>query len=354
MGYLEIKGLNWLLFTVILSCLAPKSWALAPPSQQELFGLKGNLQDFVFEDPLTRKGKKRHYRLYRTHEGPPPSQSNSRDSLSEPCWPSLYFYHGAAGTHQSYPFLLRLVDSLFQAGAIGPLQVIQLESNAGQATPSFYTDSQVFGPHYQLISSYFPQLVESQHQACPHERYVMGHSMGAFAAAKVMLDTLQNYKGYALHSGPLDLIDIQKMRIEVLKEHIRHNRYDFDPTSGRISFLYYAMSGAFSPNKSALYQVDLPFDMRGTLIRETLKSWEKHSPLILLQRIHLNHLDSSQIWIDAGSHDQLGISQGVKNFHHKMETLGITHHYEPYEGGHGDQLPQQFKKSLLFLLHQGP
>lgn len=327
---------------VLLTWASASLWAITPPNQAGLQSLNGEVQDLSFTDSLTQNGRQRAYRLYRN---PQALQKLARKE----CLPTLYFFHGVAGTHQSYPFLLNQLDSLSQNPDFPALQLVQLNGNVGHATASFYTNSSLFGPFYTLISEKFPQIMRSQHQACsdPSMQFAMGHSMGAYGVSQLMTQNPQDWGGFIMHSGPLDLEDIQSMKHTVLEEHA--GKSHFDPTSGKFSFMAYCMSGAFSPNTHRLFQVDLPFSFEGEIRPDVLDQWREHSPLHQIRRSHVDLLLNRGIWIDVGNADHLGVAPGAERLHQKLYDLGISHYFEVYSGGHGDRLHSRFRLSLLYI-----
>ena len=351
------RNLSTLLVILSLSLLDPSNaFSIAPPDQSALIGLHGKVQDLKFKDYLTKtKGNpNRSYRHYRTAAAP---------SKPEDCWPTLYFYHGVGGSHQSYPFLLKVIDSLDQAGAIAPIQVLQINGNVGRATASFYTNSKLFGSYFNLIDNYFPKFAQKYHKACQErdQNFIMGHSMGAFGALQLALKSSLSWGGVAMHSGPVDLLEIQRLQYRVIQEHQKPHKIPypnsnapdssvFDPTRGKYSFMLYCMAGAFSPNKHKLYSVELPFKLDGTQNPDVLERWQKHNPIEILKGFsshsHLPH----KIWIDVGVQDHLQMLIPNQNLSETLSLLKIPHQFEVYPGGHGNRLKERFTLSLLYLL----
>lgn len=332
------------LFWGILLIFMGSALALAPPDQTPLLHLGDQVQDLSFYDHLTKKGKARPYRLFRTHPELP---------TQETCWRTIYFYHGLTGTHQSYPMLPAILDSLSRDHGWPPIQLVQLNSNVGHATGSFYTNSSLYGPYYELVHEYFPKYMIKHHQACaePQKTYLMGHSMGAFGAAKLLLDSTKTYAGVALHSGPLDLINLPDFQGKVMREHQRKGYSAFDPTSGKTSLMLYCMAGAFSPNTSKLYQVQLPFDLEGGVDSEVQALWRAHSPRHRLQDLDQgDFLHQTKIWLDVGSEDHLNLTTPNELFHQALQQHRVPHHFEVYPGGHGNKLSERFGLSLIYLL----
>jgi S-formylglutathione hydrolase FrmB len=96
-----------------------------------------------------------------------------------------------------------------------------------------------------------------------------------------------------------------------------------------------AMAACYSPNPDSKLGFDWPVDSHtGELIHEVWMRWKAMDPVEILE-FHLDALRSLKLlYFDCGNRDEYHIHLGCRLMHRRLESLGIEHTYEEFDGGH--------------------
>jgi enterochelin esterase-like enzyme len=112
----------------------------------------------------------------------------------------------------------------------------------------------------------------------------------------------------------------------------------------------FAMAAAWSPNpaKSPLF-LDLP-TQDGKPQPEVVAEWSANTPLVMVHQFVPALKRLKAIAFDVGQQD--GLLADNERLHAILDGYGIAHHFETFEGGHGDMVPVRFEKQVLPFFSQ--
>lgn len=110
-----------------------------------------------------------------------------------------------------------------------------------------------------------------------------------------------------------------------------------------------AMSACYSPNQDSPYGFDLPCDpYMGEMNDEVWQRWLEYDPVRLVE----DKIDPLRglraLYLDCGTRDEYNLFLGARMLHALLESNGIKHTYEEFEGGHHGN-SWRFETSLPFL-----
>jgi len=177
-------------------------------------------------------------------------------------------------------------------------------------------------------------------------RAIAGKSSGGFGALSMVMDHPQAFGLVADHSGDkyfeyCYLPDLPRFHraleatpdLEGVLEQPRESR-PHDQSFRNVMELA-ALSACYSPNPSAARGFDFPIDLEtGALLAEVWDRWRLHDPLRRLDDRQEALRSLRLIYLDAGRRDEFFLNIGMRLFHRRLETLGIHHFYEEFDGGH--------------------
>jgi hypothetical protein len=112
-----------------------------------------------------------------------------------------------------------------------------------------------------------------------------------------------------------------------------------------------AMAASYDPDIARPGEIRLPFDLNTCVLNEERwQCWLDKDPLSLVDR-HADALRSlCALYLDVGSRDQYNIQYGTRNLSSKLEKLGISHHFEEFEGNHSG-MDWRLDISLPYIAH---
>jgi hypothetical protein len=97
----------------------------------------------------------------------------------------------------------------------------------------------------------------------------------------------------------------------------------------------YAMGACYSPDPAAPGRALIPFDANGRLDEEVWAQWLAFDP-VRMAPAHADALRSMRrIYLDAGNRDDFYLDLGAQAFAAELETLGVAHTLELFDGTHG-------------------
>ena len=261
----------------------------------------------------------------------------------------IYFLHGANGNQDSYPFIIGIMDGLIGAGTIQPTIMVKPTGNQGLYMSSFYKNSELNGKVGDYITQDLITYIDTTYntKADQNKRAIMGHSMGGMGSQRLAMKYPELYRAVASHSGPHDIYQFQGSIDSLLNEYPGGAPYVFTPFTGVFSGLSFALSGAYSPNRSVpFYMIDYPVDRDGNAIDEILDRWKAESAFTYAKQADPAEL---AVWMDCGEFDELGVFPYNEAYSDSLNMIGFPHHYESYPGSHSNGLPNQFPKSIVWL-----
>lgn len=278
------------------------------------------------------------------------------DDDPERRYPVIVMLTGYGGTG---PLLLNLrawdeslpqqLDRLIAAGTMQPAIVVMPDCWTRYGG-SQYLNSSALGQYDDYLVNEVIPFVDARFRtlADREHRGVVGKSSGGYGAIVQGMHHPEVFSAAACHSGDMyfefsylgDIAKLHtnlqsyggwpKLRDEVLT--IRPKNTKFYATMGT---LCYGM--AYAPNPDAPDGFDMPVDpTTGALNEQVWQRWLSHDPVRKLdQPENVAALKQLKLlYIDAGERDEFNLQVGARVFVQKLETLGITHHYEEFPDGH--------------------
>jgi S-formylglutathione hydrolase FrmB len=112
------------------------------------------------------------------------------------------------------------------------------------------------------------------------------------------------------------------------------------------------MAAAYSPDPDRPGKVLLPFDPSGRLDEDVWGLWLEHDPVRMAPK-HAQALRGlRRIYLDAGRADEYFLDLGAQAFSGELNSLGVEHTLELFDGGHGGisyRYPAAIRQLLLVI-----
>jgi len=177
----------------------------------------------------------------------------------------------------------------------------------------------------------------------------MGFSMGGTGAMQLALKHPDIYCAVASHSGTLDL-----SWCKVLIGYANSNEYktappfNYSPNAGFASLELFSRAAAYSPNlNNPPYFVDFVLDSGGNIIDSVWARWMSFNPKTLASALPPE--SNLHIYFDCGQQDMYGKFNYNVNFSNHLDSLGIIHMFQCFDGNHEDKIDRRFPISFAFL-----
>lgn len=300
-------------------------------------------------------------------------------------YPVLFLLHGFGGDETTFRDIYNLrdlTDELINRGEIQPM-IIVMPDGSNQLGGSFYTNSVVpfaeepYTGYYEdyMVNDLMTHVDTSfrvvynkmgkeilRDTTYKRNRAISGHSMGGYGAYKIALEYDSLFCSVSAMSAPFtfegDGTDFRGILEWIDGVFVENGVTPGDtaayramtPTAGPLSAKMFAMAAAFSPHTSfpvpdtlnrflidlGGWGIDLPIDPNGEIIT---KVWERRwltndiqTKLLTLISEGETPFEDMELYFDCADHDGLGLQYHAQLFHQSLETLGINHIYQPYQG----------------------
>jgi len=278
----------------------------------------------------------------------PPGYEKSRQR-----YPVLYLLHGftdsdakwfgLAGAH--FVNVPKAVDAAVSRGAKPMIVVMPNAFTRFQG--SMYSNSVVTGDWERFVTHELVAQIDAHYRtlARTESRGLAGHSMGGYGTLRLALknpgifSSLYAMSPCCLDANPRPPIDWLEKAAKV----------GSDADISAADFLAKAMlasAAAWSPDpRNPPLYITLPLE-NGQLKPEILMRWAANSPLVLVHQ-YIPALKSYRgLFVDAGDKDT-GIAANVRELHGVLDTYGIAHGYEIYDGDHLNRIEQRLTEKVL-------
>ena len=278
----------------------------------------------------------------------PPGYEKSRQR-----YPVLYLLHGftdsdakwfgLAGAH--FVNVPKAVDAAVARGAKPMIVVMPNAFTRFQG--SMYSNSVVTGDWERFVTHELVAQIDAHYRtlARTESRGLAGHSMGGYGTLRLALknpgifSSLYAMSPCCLDANPRPPVDWLEKAAKV----------GSDADISAADFLAKAMlasAAAWSPDpRNPPLYITLPLE-NGQLKPEILMRWAANSPLVLVHQ-YIPALKSYRgLFVDAGDKDT-GIAANVRELHGVLDTYGIAHGYEIYDGDHLNRIEQRLTEKVL-------
>jgi enterochelin esterase-like enzyme len=282
----------------------------------------------------------------------PPSYASSPTRR----YPVLYLLHGftdseerwfgLAGTH--FVNVPRATD---RAVAGGAREVIIVMPNAyTKYFGSMYSSSIATGDWEAFVARDLVAYVDSHYRTLPARasRGLAGHSMGGYGVLRIGMKYPEVFSSlYSLSPCCMaaNLTPSAEQFAGAAAVKTDADLAALKPTDfGTKAMLASAAAWSANPAKPPFY-LDLPIS-DGKALPEVVARWAANAPLTLVHQSVPELRSFVAIAVDAGDRD-VGIAPTVTALHGILDSYGIAHDYEIYEGDHVNRIDARLSSHVL-------
>jgi enterochelin esterase-like enzyme len=268
-------------------------------------------------------------------------------------YPVLFLLHGFTSSDarwfglqgQSFVHLPNAVDAAAARGMKPMIVVMPDALNKFQG--SMYASSAVIGDWERFVTRDLVNYIDGHYRtlARPESRGLAGHSMGGYGTLRLAMKYPGVFTSLYVMS-PCCLDTDPRPPVEFLERAAKLTTREEIAAEDFPAKAMVASAAAWSPNprKPPLF-IDLPLE-NGKLVPAILIKWSANSPLVMLDQYVPALKGYGALFIDAGDED-LAIAATVRQLHGALESYGITHGYEIYDGDHVNRIQQRLVEKVL-------
>jgi hypothetical protein len=283
----------------------------------------------------------------------PPSVTENSDPVA-----SVYVIQGFTGQVDMWlgrsflePNYIERLDAMFAAGDC-PDAVIVLVDAWTSRGGSQYLNSSGTGRYLDylcdevvpFVDERYPTIADRDHRA------ISGKSSGGYGAMVAPMLRPDTFGALASHAGDAlfeccYLPDFPSV-VKALRDDfdgswdVFHERFAQQPSFdfGKFGkpFEIYGYACAYTPDPDRPGEAILPFDIETGRLREDVwRRWLELDP-VRMAPVHADALRSMRrIYLDAGRGDEWNLDLGAQAFSAELDTLGVAHTLELFDGRHG-------------------
>jgi S-formylglutathione hydrolase len=230
-------------------------------------------------------------------------------------------------------------------------EMILVVPNANNAFHgSFYSSSVTIGDWETFIARDLVSYIDQHYRtiARPESRGLAGHSMGGYGTLRIGLERSDVFSSiYALSPCCLEpMTGMANDRLKAAAEKIR-TLNDVDKADF-FTLLVFSVAAAWSPDpKNPPFYLDLPLDDSATS-RIILEKWIANAPMVRIDQSIPDLKRLHAIAFDAGTNDEFkAIPASLVTLDRELNTFGIAHTYETYNGTHTSGIAQRIGTKVL-------
>jgi len=271
-------------------------------------------------------------------------------------YPVVYMLHGFTdsdakwfGGHGGWMNLKAVADESMSSGA--SKEMILVVPNANNAFHgSFYSSSVTIGDWENFVAQDLVNYIDQHYRtiAKPESRGLAGHSMGGYGTMRIGLAHSDVFSSiYALSPCCLEpMTGILGDQLKASTEKIR-TFHDVDKADF-YTLLVFSIAAAWSPNpKNPPFYLDLPFG-ESAPTANVLEKWIANAPMILIDQSIPDLKRLHAIAFDAGVNDEFkAIPASLVVLDRELNTYGIAHTYETYNGTHTNGIAHRIGTKVL-------
>ena len=284
-------------------------------------------------------------------------------------YPAIYVIQGFTGQVDMWwnrsplrPSVPERIDELFASGGAPPAIVVLVDAWTSLGGSQFL-NSPGTGRYLDYLCDEVVAFVDANYPTIPDRdhRGITGKSSGGYGAMVVPMLRPDVFGALASHCGDAlfeycylkdfpvvvrTLRDKYEGSYEKFWEDFR-SRPAFSKDKDFELVNTYAMAACYSAEPDG--SVTLPFDLETGLLRqEVWQRWLARDP-VRMARSHADELRSMRgIYLDAGTKDEWFLDLGAMAFSAELRALGIDHHFELFDAGHG-AIEYRYPLALAFL-----
>lgn len=276
----------------------------------------------------------------------PPSYAAETDRR----YPVVYLLHGfGIGADRWHTFLdtPAAMDRAFAAGAQEMIVVAPDAQNAFNG--SFYSNSVTVGDWEGFIAGDLVAYIDAHYRtiADRDSRGIGGHSMGGYGSIRLSMKRPDVFGVlYAMSSCclPPQSAPDGASPVEALTSLEQATGLPF----GQQVPVALAAAWAPNPNRPPLYFDALT--LNGEPQPEVVAAMGANAPVVMIHQYVPALKRMNAIGMEIGLQD--GLLEGNERLHALLDSYGIAHSWETYEGDHGNRIPERFEMNLLPFFSQ--
>ncbi|SHE67833.1 Putative esterase [Ferrithrix thermotolerans DSM 19514] len=229
---------------------------------------------------------------------------------------------------------------------------------------SQYLNSKGTGDYLDYVTKDVVEFVDSNYRTYPKAsmRAVMGKSSGGYGAMVIPMLRPNVFGALATHAGDAAFEWSYATDIAQSARYLRdvfdgdyerfwtdfRSRPAFSKSYDASLSNVYAMAACYSTDQDGT--VRLPFDPSSGLIDDEVWSrWLSLDPVRMVKD-HAEELSLLRgVWIDAGRSDEYFLDVGARCYASRMESIGVSFHFELFEGRHGS-IDYRYPMALRYLI----
>jgi enterochelin esterase-like enzyme len=276
----------------------------------------------------------------------PPGYSSGRQR-----YPVVYMLHGFTDSDDRWfglkPHFVNVPVSFERAVAAGARNVILVMPNAFTAFHgSFYSSSVTTGDWEQFVARDLVAYVDSHYRtlAARESRGLAGHSMGGYGTLRIAMKYPDVFSAFYVMSACCLAATSPAGGAEMAKAEAVRSVDDVAKADFRTKATW-ALAAAWSPNpENPPLFVDLP-TKDGVAQPEVVAKWAANAPLAMVDQ-YVPRLRQVRLAIDVGDKDRT-ITTTSKQLSERLNTYGIRHGFEVYDGDHVNGVARQLETKVF-------
>ncbi|NQU87755.1 MAG: esterase [Mariniphaga sp.] len=279
----------------------------------------------------------------------PPSYSKKSDKH----YPVLYMLHGFTdndsqwfGWEEHWINLHEVIDAALAEGNTKEMIVV-MPNAYNRFKGSMYSSSPTIGDWETFITKELVDYIDSNYRTIANvkSRGLAGHSMGGYGTIRLGMKYPDVFSAiYMLSACCMEGAVSTNPEFMKSMEAITSVDQLEDASFGAMATMASAAAWAPNPNKPPFY-FDLPF-ADGEVLHDIAAKFSANRTLYIIEQYLPNLKKLKAIAMDAGTQDR-GISSSTKKLHDLLNSYGIKHMYESYEGDHLNRIEERIRTKTL-------
>lgn len=240
------------------------------------------------------------------------------------------------------------LDRLIARGRLAPV-IVAMPDCYTSLGGNQYVDSPAMGRYARHLVEELVPAVETRFRAVgqAHARGLFGKSSGGFGALHLASEFPQHFGAVASHAGDCGFDRVYQRDFVTACDELA--MWEGDPEAFVRAFwrarkpshrafhtlMVLCLAASYSPAAGKPLGLDLPFDLHtGRILEPVWRRWLAFDP-VCWPSDRLERLEGLRaLWLDAGNRDQYFIHYGTRELHGMLDSAGIAHHYEEFDGNH--------------------
>ena len=286
----------------------------------------------------------------------PPSYQADPDKR----YPVLYLLHGFTdsdykwfGWEEHWINVKQVIDDAIRE-ELSKEMIVVMPNAYNRFKGSMYSSSATIGDWETFVSSDLVGYIDNHYRTIPDasSRGLAGHSMGGYGTMRLGMKYPEVWSViYALSPCCMEgtMLEASPRMMESVEAITAVDQLE-GAGFGTIATLASAAAWAPNPENPPFY-LDLPFK-DGEVLPEIAAKFSANRTLYVIDQYISNLKKLTAIGMDAGDQDR-GISGSTKKLHEVLESYGIPHLYERYEGDHLNRIAERIRTRTLpfFSVH---